>query len=144
MTWLILRVLTGHPIHVETKLNGLGLEAYCPRYTVRRRHPFHRRADMIDVVKPLFPGYLFASKPFDVLLINNTHLKARLMAHDGRYLTVSEMEMERVREAERRATTEWQPKAHEIISALANLVTSAGPQKFTRLADLQARKVIAA
>lgn len=143
MTWLILRVFTGHPFHVEDKLQKLGFNAYCPKYTIKRRHPFSKKIQ-IDVTKPLFPGYLFADRAFDAMLINTRHIKTKLMARDGRYLTVPQHEMDRVKEAERRAGTDWHPEISEIVSALAEIVKGVTPQKFTRLADLQRTKGLAA
>lgn len=144
MSWLILRILTGHPFVATKRLQDFGLNPYCPSFVTKRRRPHSEVRCDIEVVCPLFPGYLFIDQPFDVTSINTMRLKTRLMARDGAYLRITPAELERVRDAERQATSAWQPKIGDIVSAFAELVTNAGPQKFMRLSDLQAKKRVAA
>jgi hypothetical protein len=144
VSWLIVRVFAGHPFEVEMTLRGLGLEAYCPRYTTKRRHPFVRRLTL-DVVRPLFPGYMFVRQAFDARGLNTSRFRVRLMAKDGRYLLASESEIGRVREAEQIASAmEAQPMIGDRVGEVSDFVSAVVPKKFTKLGDVQARKKVAA
>lgn len=60
--WAVGNVHTGSEIDVANRLQGDGMETYCPRFEkpVRRRRQWHRR-ERETVVKAVFPGYLFVN-----------------------------------------------------------------------------------
>jgi hypothetical protein len=148
--WLILRVSRGNPIKIAEAIRAVGLaDAYCPKHTTRRRHPFDRRR-VIEVRKPLIPGYAFTDRHFDSALVA-TAMLAAARARAGhnpvvadvrvRWLTIDErlLQIERadldamsVRDADAPTTLE------EIIAAFHQCVRGVLPSRFISFADWQA------
>src|SRR5262249_38692077 len=116
--WLILRILFGHPFRIAEDIEHLGITAYCPKFKIKRPHVFHRR-QTVEVTKPLFPGYIFVSEPFDVDRINFTPIRTKLMCRDGKFLMASPQEMQRIRQVE--METEAERQIEEMVRMLATV-----------------------
>lgn len=142
--WLILRVFAGLPLHVERAINGMGMPAYCPVETIKRRHP--KGKEIITQHRPILPGYVFAPgvrekpegplcTPFEAEAINSTRTKVRWLQLGGRlcYLTQREIDALRVYEQS------YRPDVSDIIHALKEIARGVRPTKnrFIRFSDFQ-------
>lgn len=145
--WLILQVFRGHVFRVEEDVESLGIEAYCPKFKVRRPHVFNRKRT-VEITKPLFPGYLFTAEPFDVDRLNLGPVHARFMCgersdEDGRlrqcFLTVTPLEMVLIVDAERKAEEAW--RIDEMVRSLAH--QKKAKAKFVNLGEIQRTRALA-
>lgn len=60
--WAVGNVKTGDEIGIAARLEGDGLQTYCPRFEKPVRRAWHQRKRKREtVVKAVFPGYLFVN-----------------------------------------------------------------------------------
>lgn len=60
--WAVGNVHTGAEIAVAKRLEGDGLDVYCPRFEKPARPRHGRKRQQESVVKAVFPGYLFVNR----------------------------------------------------------------------------------
>lgn len=84
--WHIIRVLAGSPLKIAQAIDDLGGHAYAPTEIARRRNRRSGpdRGKVIETVKSLTPGYIFAraDKPVDLDRIPAAILARRRKQHD--------------------------------------------------------------
>lgn len=158
MSWYVLRICTGHPFRVTDAIGELGIPAFCPRYTIRRRFP-RDRSRVLDVTKPLLPGYVFAAEHFDTDRIGPAMLaiakrkaqsewlehrrtipslidcRARWLALEGRPVQMTHDAMTALRESEKAEAMKWRPFADEILHAFREIAK--GVKKRSRYVRLE-------
>lgn len=137
MNWLILRVFAGRPLHVEHTIREMGIQAYCPVQTIKRRHP--RGKEIIVQRTPLLPNYLFAAEHFDLDRINTTRTKARWLQLGGRLCQITPEAIESVRACE----SQWRPDLIDLAHVLGEIARGMVPRKnrFVRLSEFRQEMV---
>lgn len=127
--WVILRTAGPRTIGLAASLSAASIEAWTPVETVKRRRP-GGRSGKIERPAPITPTIVFAraSSLGDLLRITRAptspHPRFSLFRHDGRFPVVADREIERLRQAERKA----QPKGKRVTFADGDTVktTEAG------------------
>lgn len=154
--WLILQVFRGNPFRIEEAIGELGIQAYVPKLTIRRRDP-RDKARILDIRKPLLPGYCFANERFNLEALAPALLslakrrqpdryrqtpatidaRVRWLALDSKPLLLTREALASLREAERAESG-----YHATIACIADILDACGKGKapksrFVRLADWQ-------
>lgn len=110
--WHILRTRPHSELKLETAVQQIGVTAYVPKITQKRRHPFDRR-QTITVRKAIYPSYAFVSEHFPVELITTTKLSAHWLKCYGRLAQISNDLIDLAEEGERMGTA-----IEEVLEAL--------------------------
>lgn len=58
--WRVIRCFVGDETDLGERLKQLGFETYAPAYTTRGKIRLGKKAEPEEVIRPLFPGYLFS------------------------------------------------------------------------------------
>jgi hypothetical protein len=143
VNWLILRVFAGLPLNVERTINDMGVPAYCPAETIKRRHP--RGKHIIVQRKPLLPGYVFVAAnedwntspitltpalPLDALL--TTRVKARWLQLASRLCFITQGQMDDLHAMEQA----WRPGLEDYLHALQEISRGTKPKsRFINFTD---------
>lgn len=163
MTWHILRVTHGNPFKITEAIDHLLYRGYCPAYVERRRDPRDKRR-ILDVRKPMLPGYVFSDAHFDTSEIGPMMLalakvraeasplirqkpvtidfRAKWLTLDGRPVTMTERAMTALEEAERTQQRAFRPLVEEIVQALVEI--SRGVRRKNKYVKLNEFKMEAA
>jgi transcription antitermination factor NusG len=103
--WWVIRTLFGRELELAEEIGQAGFGAFCPSYTVTRRHRY-KRGKVIQSTLPLFPSYLFLPPDPDFRTAEfETHrVKLQVLRGTSGRLLVSEAQMAVVREAAEEAS----------------------------------------
>lgn len=99
--WNVLRVFCGVELAVEAAVIERGFDAYCPVFTQPRRNRYGRRGEIVEVTRPLFPGYLFArpGPGFRTSMFETSRTVVRLLRGSTGRIVVNDDQMAVVRNA---------------------------------------------
>ena len=100
MNWLILRTRPHHELKVETAVQQIGIQAYCPEIVTRRRHHVDRRR-ILTLRRAIYPGYCFASAHFEIEQIVTTKLTACWLKDGSGLAHISDRLMDMIEAGER-------------------------------------------
>lgn len=98
--WWVIRTLCGREFELECNIAQAGFGAFCPSYTVTRRHRY-KRGQVIKSTLPLFPSYLFLTPhpDFRPTAFETHRVKLQVLRGSSGRVVVSEAQMAVVREA---------------------------------------------
>lgn len=103
--WWVIRTICGRELELADEIGQAGFGAFCPSYTVTRRHRY-KRGKVIQSTLPLFPSYLFLTPDpdFRPAAFETHRVKLQVLRGSSGRVVVSEAQMAVVREAAEEAS----------------------------------------